>query len=199
MERLLDILYYLNYFPETIPKPLSSQQFVDCTVGRTQGMGTEMVRSNKGCSSEGSFPDVHLHYVNYVNESGGLQTSDEYRYTAKDEPCREKVLQDGRAIVSNHSWQYFADEDDLMEMIQYGPVATNIDVTEAFRDYNGVGVFVGDGCDNYEEEDIPPACQKGEGYTCFGDCKDKLIKQRKGEGYTCLGDCKYKLPKHCDR
>ena len=172
----------MNYFAETAPKPLSSQQFVDCTVGRTQGMGTEMVRYNKGCSSEGSFPDVHLHYVNYVNESGGLQTSDEYPYTGKDGTCREKVLQDGRAIVPiNHSWKYFADEEDLMERIQYGPVATHIDVTRAFQFWKKGVFYRGDKCVNYEEEDVPPACQKGD------------------FGYTCLGDCKYKLPKHCNR
>ena len=77
------------------------------------------------------------------------------------------------------------------------PVATIIDIPPDFQFGPTKGVFSkGDGCDNYKEEDIPRECQEGEGYTLY---KYKLIKQRKGEGYTCLGDCKDKLPKHCDR
>ena len=44
------------------------------------------------------------------------------------------------------------------------------------------GVFYDrDKCASYELEPVPQECQRG------------------GAGYTCLGDCKEKLPLHCDR
>ena len=44
------------------------------------------------------------------------------------------------------------------------------------------GVFYDpDKCVSYEFETVPQECQRG------------------SDGYTCLGDCKEKLPLHCDR
>ena len=44
------------------------------------------------------------------------------------------------------------------------------------------GVFYDpDKCASYELEPVPEECQRG------------------SSGYTCLGDCKEKLPLHCDR
>ena len=61
-------------FPDTPPRPLSQQQLVDCTVGLTQGEGTELFRKNQGCVS--AVADIHL---NYVRESGiPLQSAEQY-------------------------------------------------------------------------------------------------------------------------
>ena len=150
-----------------------------------------MIRYNKGCDN--GFPDVQLQYLHQVNESGGLHTSEEYPYTTNKDgrttyqvgTCQEKILREGRAVVSNYQWKYFADEDDLMRMIQEGPVVTNLDVVQGFQDFSGNTVWFSEDCVNYEDD-------------------YELIKQtnctgKNGKGYTCLGDCKDKLPKYCDR
>ena len=186
------------YISDSPPQPLSQQQFVDCTVGLEAGAGTEMVRSNQGCVS--GFPDVHL---KYVEESGDpLQSPEEYPLTFTVGTCQRPYTyyspyedylrpnnRQGSATVSTDQWKFFSTEDDLFEMLQSGPVVTNIDVGPDFQFYykersneNG-GVFYDvSRCVNYfDEQPIPEECQEG------------------SFGYTCLGDCKKKLPNHCDR
>ena len=95
----------------------------------------------------------------------------------------EILLQVPSASVTSYEFKYFSDEDKLLELIQYGPVATWFDVADDFRFFYGPGVYYNPNiCASYEEEEVPPEC-----------------REEGGRGYTCLGDCKNKLPAHCDR
>ena len=178
------------YISDSLPQPVSQQQFIDCTVGVAADANTEMERSNQGCDS--GFLDLHL---KYLQESGDpLQSSEEYPLTETVGTCQRPYTyyspyedylrpnnRQGSASVSDYQWKFFSTEDDLFQMIQSGPVATNIDVDPEFQFYSG-GVFYNESrCVNYENESIPKECRDG------------------ASGYTCLGDCKNKLPDHCDR
>ena len=87
--------------------------------------------------------------------------------------------------MTDYEYKYFSDEDKLLEMIQYGPVVSWIDVDVVslnFKQYKGGVYFNKESCVSYEEEEVPHECR--ESY---------------GKGYTCLGKCKSLLPLHCDR
>ena len=83
--------------------------------------------------------------------------------------------------ISDYEYKYFSDETKLLELVQTGPVATWFDVGAEFQFYGGGVYYSPEVCSNYEEEAVTPECAK------------------EGGGYTCLGECKDKLPQHCDR
>ena len=176
------------YVSDSPPRPVSQQQFVDCTVGLEAGTGTELARSNQGCDS--GFPDLHL---KYVGESGAsLSSPEEYPLSLTAGTCQavvtyygyedyNQINRQGPVSVTDYQYKYFSTEDDLLQMIQSGPVVTNVDVGPAFQFYAGGVFYDEERCVNYVNEPVPQECRVG------------------ASGYTCLGDCKHKLPDHCDR
>ena len=94
-----------------------------------------------------------------------------------------------QASVNGFQYKWFATEFDLLPKIQSGPMVVNMDVAIdpitgfcPFQFYGG-GVFYDEvSCTNMLDEPVPEECRRDGQF-----------------GYTCLGDCKNKLPLHCDR
>ena len=158
--------------------PLSVQQMIDCTNGLGLDIGTEMERVNVACQS--GFPDVHLELA----LEQPLQSAQSYPYTGTVGNCRESGTNNitkSAAVLQDSEYQYFTDEAALLKLVQSGPVVTVFDIGDSFQWYTG-GVYYDETCSNNEDEDVPPDCKGSDGL-----------------GYTCLGDCENKLPVHCDR
>ena len=83
--------------------------------------------------------------------------------------------------LADYEYKYFSDEAKLMELIQYGPVTTWVDVGPDWLFFGGGVYYSPEVCNSYEEEAVTPECFSEDG------------------GYTCLGDCKHQLPLHCGR
>ena len=92
-----------------------------------------------------------------------------------------KTLQVSPSDPADYEYKYFSDEAKLLELVQYGPIVTWMDVGADFLFYGGGVYYKPEVCSSYEEEAVTPECFTEDG------------------GYTCLGDCKHQLPLHCDR
>ena len=150
----------------------------------------------------GGFPDLHLQYV--LETGGELLSAANYplvpskaNITAAD--CSAGTRRQAEPRLENYDFQFFSDEELLQSWVaDYGPAITFVDVTPDWQfyscesavsmsvsfssSYSSAGVLYNqDQCSDYLQEDVPFECSPPEG------------------GYTCLGDCKDKLPAHCDR
>ena len=152
----------------------------DCTDGFTVGNGTEMLRTNGACVT--GFADIYLKWA--LETKQPLQSARNYPVTGTSGNCRKtgrRTTTFNSAVLSNYEYKYFTDKAHLLELVQYGPVVTSMDISEFFHVYAG-GVFYDRNCFNNKDETVPPECRGSN-----------------GQGFTCLGDCKNKLPVHCDR
>ena len=119
------------------PVPLSVQQLVDCTVGRVEGQGQLLERSNTGCV--GGFPDLHLQYV--LETGGELLSAANYplepskaNITAAD--CSVGNRRQAGPRLENYDYKFFSDEELLQSWVaDYGPAITFVDVTPDWQFY----------------------------------------------------------------
>ena len=119
------------------PVPLSVQQLVDCTVGRVEGQGQLLERSNTGCV--GGFPDLHLQYV--LETEGELLSAANYplepskaNITAAD--CSVGNRRQAGPRLEEYEFEFFSDEELLQSWVaDYGPVVTFVDVTPDWQFY----------------------------------------------------------------
>ena len=69
----------------SFPVPVSQQQLIDCTKGVEDGVGTILVRENKGCVY--GFADLHLKWLN--SSTNTLQNPQNYPLTQTEGECRQ--------------------------------------------------------------------------------------------------------------
>ena len=159
--------------------PLSVQQMIDCTNGLGLDIGTPLERVNVACQTE--FSDVYLELA----LEQPLQSAQSYPLTGTFGNCRESGTHNitkSSAVLQDSEYQYFTDEEALLKLVQSGPVVTVFDIGDSFYRYAGGVYYDPETCSNNEDEDVPSECKGSD-----------------GSGYTCLGDCNNKLPVHCDR
>ncbi len=166
----------------TSPIPISVQQMIDCSDGLTVGNGTEMLRTNLACVT--GHADVYLQWA--LETKQPLESARNYPLTGSGRfgNCRKtgRKTTFSNAVLSDYEYEYFTDEAHLLELIQHGPVITSVDVGENLRYIDRTVYYHPATCSNNNDESVPNECRGSD-----------------GQGYTCLGDCKNKLPVHCDR
>jgi hypothetical protein len=107
---------------------LSEQQLVDCA-------GAE---GNQGCS--GGLMDYGFEYI---IKNGGLDTEEDYSYTARNGICNKNKAKNKNSPISKYKDVSSGSEDDLMSALQVGPVSIAIEADQSgFQFYSG-GVFKG--------------------------------------------------------
>lgn len=107
---------------------LSEQQLVDCA-------GSE---GNQGCN--GGLMDYGFEYV---IKNGGLDTEDDYSYTAKNGQCNKQKAKKTNSPIKGYKDVAKGSETDLMSALKLNPVSIAIEADQSgFQFYSG-GVFSG--------------------------------------------------------
>lgn len=108
---------------------LSEQQLVDCA-------GAE---GNQGCN--GGLMDYGFEYI---IKNRGLDTEDDYSYTAQDGTCNAAKAKKANSPIKGYKDVTVGSEADLMSAVQKQPVSIAIEADQSgFQFYSG-GVFSGD-------------------------------------------------------
>merc|ERR1712242_649362 len=104
---------------------LSEQQLVDCDTRRDHGCG-------------GGLMDYGFEYI---QSNGGIDTEDDYRYTARDGSCDKTKEAKHVVTVTGYKDVPQNDPDQLRQAVSQGPVSIAIEADKSsYQLYNG-GVF----------------------------------------------------------
>jgi len=116
-------------YTNSSPSLLSEQQLIDCAAS----------------VNASGLPATVFDYVTAV---GGIETENTYPYVMQQENCVFNVSVSGALVGAGSVNITAGDEAALLHaLVQYGPIATLVDITDDFTSYQG-GIYTSQNCGN---------------------------------------------------